>query len=204
MKGIKKGIVAVLILVSWVSFSQDTGDFNFGVFGGASVSNIVSAQDLIDSNLRLGFNGGVAGNYHFSELWSLEMDLFYNQNGRVIDKLSSNDSQISRTLTLHYITLAVLPNYHFGQNTNWYFKAGPYIGFLVGANQGTAQVKEEFTSNDLGLTGGFGYEFSLAESGNSILFIELVHQLGLSNIVEDNINEDIRNSRSSINLGIEL
>lgn len=196
-------IISLLVL-SAKSYSQQTGDLQFGIFGGASISNIVSAQDLIESNLRLGFNAGLAGNYYFSELVSLELDAFYNQNGRVIDPMSSDDSQISRTLTIHYITAAVMPNYHFGNNVNWYVKAGPYISFLVGANQGTAQVKEEFKSNDIGLTGGLGYEYWVSEGWNTSLFIELIHQLGLSNIVKDNINEDIRNTRTSLNLGISF
>ncbi len=182
--------------------SQEIGELEIGIFGGASVSNIVSAQDLISSNLRLGVNGGISLDYYFSEPVSLEFEVFYNQNGRVIDPLASDDSRISRTLTLHYVTVAALPNYHFGQNFNWYFMAGPYISFLAGANQGTSQVKEEFKGNDIGLTGGLGYEFPISESENTSIFIEIVHQLGLSNIVRDNINEDIRNSRSSLNIGI--
>ena len=121
----KQLFMFLVLMVSSQSFSQQMGDFQLGVFGGASISNIVSAQDLIESNLRLGFNAGLSGNYYFSELVSLELDLFYNQNGRVIDPMSSNDSQISRTLTIHYVTAAVMPNYHFGSDVNWYVKAGP-------------------------------------------------------------------------------
>lgn len=199
-----KRILVVVIMLIWSSdsYSQKIGDFEIGLFGGVSISNIVSAQDLIESNLRLGFNGGASVDYYFTEPVSLELEVFYNQNGRVIDPLASNDSQISRTLTLHYVTVAVLPNYHFGKDFNWYVMAGPYISFLVGANQGTSQVKEEFKGNDIGLTGGLGYEFPISENENTSLFIEVVHQLGLSNIVKDNINEDIRNTRSSLNLGM--
>jgi len=193
--------ILLALIASCHSFSQSIGDIEFGVFGGASISNIVSAQDLIESNLRLGFNGGISGDYYFSEMVSLEMDALYNQNGRVIDPMSSNDSQISRTLTIHYVTVAVLPNYHFGNEFNWYVKAGPYVSFLVGANQGTAQVKEEIKNNDLGLTGGLGYKLPIS-GGGTHLFLELVHQLGLSNIVVDNVNEDIRNTRSSFNMGV--
>ncbi|NNM23846.1 MAG: PorT family protein [Flavobacteriaceae bacterium] len=195
-------ILMVLLSVSINIHAQQIGDIEIGLFGGASVSNIVSAQDLIESNLRFGVNGGVSADYYFTEFVSLELEAFYNQNGRVIDPMASNDSQISRTLTLHYITVALLPNYHFGQDFNWYVMAGPYFSFLSGANQGTAQVKEEFKGNDIGLTGGLGYEFPISANDNTSLFIEVVHQLGLSNIVKDNVNEDIRNTRTSLNLGI--
>lgn len=194
--------MVIVLIWSSQSYAQQTGDFEIGVFGGASISNIVSAQDLIESNLRLGFNGGVSVDYYFTEPVSLELEIYYNQNGRVIDPLASNDSQINRTLSLHYVTVAAMPNYHFGQELNWYVMVGPYISFLAGANQGTAQVKEEFKGNDIGLTGGLGYEFPISESENTSIFIELVHQLGLSNIVKDNINEDIRNTRSSLNVGV--
>ncbi len=195
-------IVVTLLLWSGQSNSQEIGDLEIGLFGGFSISNIVSAQDLISSNLRPGVNGGVSLDYYFSEPVSIEFEVFYNQNGRIIDPLASDDSRISRTLTLHYITVAALPNYHFGQNFNWYLMGGPYISFLAGANQGPTQVRQEFKKNDIGLTGGLGYEFPISESENTSIFIEVVHQLGLSNIVVDNINEDIRNSRSSLNVGI--
>ncbi|MEM7186186.1 MAG: porin family protein, partial [Bacteroidota bacterium] len=185
----KKLTYLFILLASGTCLGQQAGDIEIGIFAGISASNIVSAQDLIDSRLRPGVNGGVSADYYFSEAVSLEAEVYFNQNGRVIDKLSSDDGRAARTLSLHYITLAALPNYHFGQEYNWYVMAGPYISFLAGANQGRSSVKNEIKNNDVGLTGGLGYEFSLSEGSSTGFFVELVHQLGISNIIKDNVNE---------------
>lgn len=201
----KKLILCFTVLFISYGWAQENGDIVLSVHAGGSISNVSTSGEFVATNMRLGFNGGFGAEFYFAENWGLELSAYYNQNGFVIDETEISASQITRTLTLHYLTLALSPNFHFGEQRNWYLNAGPYAGFLLGANQGTTQVKDLYTSTNFGLTAGFGHKFSVSESGDTRLFIEIVQQLGLTDISE--VDEDelsLKNRCSSLNIGVEF
>ncbi|MEM6686979.1 MAG: porin family protein, partial [Bacteroidota bacterium] len=153
-------ITLLFLLVSLATFSQNSGEIEFGFFGGVSISNVSTVDNQLQSKSRVGFNGGFFGDYFFSETWSLKGKVFYNQNGWEEDisgSLSRFGSDI--TYTLHYISVALKPSWHFGKSKNWYLNLGPYISFLAGANADTTQVKDSFNSTDVGLESDIGIKF---------------------------------------------
>jgi len=196
--------LSVVLFFNSICWSQDQGEFDFGIFGGISLSNVSTAEDQQAATTRLGFNAGVYGDYYFSESWSGKIAVSYNQNGWD-DGLFIGQSGLRRieTFSLHYVTIAVSPNWHFGgKNKNWYLNLGPYVSVLAGANAGTTQIRDAFNSTDIGLTGGLGYKFSLARKSNTFLFVEFAGQSGLTDIFKENSGDAVRNGRSSLNVGV--
>ena len=95
-----------------------------------------------------------------------------------------------------------MANWHFGSNLNWYLNLGPYIGFLVGAEDSELglDLKDGFNSTDFGLAFGIGYKFEIDDTIK--LYFEYDGQSGLSDIFKVNTGDAIRNGRSSINVGV--
>jgi opacity protein-like surface antigen len=95
-----------------------------------------------------------------------------------------------------------MANWHFGSKRNWYLNFGPYVGFLVDAEDSEFELdlKDAFNSIDFGLALGIGYKFEISD--RTKLYIEYDGQAGLSDIFEDNSGDAVRNNRSSLNLGV--
>ena len=95
-----------------------------------------------------------------------------------------------------------MANWHFGSNRDWYMNFGPYVGFLISAEDSELglDLKDGFKSTDFGLALGIGYKFEIDD--NLKLFIEYDGQSGLSDIFEENAGDSIRNARSSFNIGV--
>ena len=97
-----------------------------------------------------------------------------------------------------------MANWHFGKKRNWYLNFGPYAGYLAGAKATdiSVDVKDYFHNIDFGLAAGIGTKIRLSE--NLKLLIEYDTQEGLIDIFKENSGSAIRNSRSSLNVGLNF
>ncbi|PQJ21570.1 porin family protein [Tenacibaculum sp. SG-28] len=195
--------LSLVILSTFHSFSQDTGYIEFGGNIGLSFTNISTMDGQYNKTSRKTFTGGITGEYYFSDRWGLKTKLIYDSKGWGDGSIKDNDdNEITTDFKLNYLTVPVMANYHFGSNRNWYLNFGPYIGFLITAEDSELGIdlKDGFNGTDFGLAFGIGYKFEL--NTNTKMFIELDGQEGFIDIFEMNEGKAIRNGRSSVNLGL--
>lgn len=196
-------ITALAIFGILTSNAQDSGDFELGVGLGLNLTNVSTIVGQDNASSRTSFNAGVSGEYYFSDRWGLKAKLIYDSKGWSNGFINT----VTTDYKLNYITLPIMANWHFGSNRNWYLNFGPYVGFLVNAEDSELglDLKDEFKSTDFGFAFGIGYKFKIND--NIKLYIEFDGQSGFSDIFEENSGDlirtilTIRNVRSSFNIG---
>lgn len=196
-------ITALSLIGIFSANAQNKGDFELGLGVGLNVSNVSTIDNQDNASSLISFNAGVSGEYYFSDRWGVKAKLIYDRKGWS-DGFITDENMIEFTtdFKLDYVTLPVMANWHFGKNRNWYLNFGPYVGFLVKAEDSELGIdfKDGFKSNDFGLAYGIGYKFEINESIK--LYVEYDGQAGLTDIFEENEGSTIRNGRSSFNVGL--
>ncbi len=199
-----KKITLLLFLIAFnYSWSQGKGDIQLGFFAGIQLSNVSDIEENEEASSKIGFNGGIYGDFYFNDTWSIKAKIGYDQKGygdAAVEEYFGGQDILS--FSFHYITVPITLNWHFGNNKEWYINAGPYVGYLLGANLGSSQQRDLLNNIDIGAAYGLGYKFSISE--NSKLFIEINGQSGLTDIVKDNSGDAIKNNRNSLNIGIDF
>ena len=202
----KKQISFTLLLFCFISHTlsaQEKGNVEFGVNAGynsATVSSDDATADYGD-----GFNLGLSADYYFSKRWSIKGKLIYDQKGwnrGFIEDLNTGVSY-KTNYNLDYITIPVMANWHFAKKRNWYLNFGPYVGFLMRAEEtkfGT-DVKDAFNTTDFGLSVGVGVKIPVSDKLK--LSIEYETQSGISEIFKESA-DPITNSRWSFNFGVNF
>lgn len=201
----KKLIFAAILVfgLSATSFAQAKGDVEFGVNVGYNSSTVSTTDDSAEAGN--GFNVGVAADYYFSDRWSIKGKLIYDQKGwdkGFITDLDSGNT-FSTDYNLNYLTVPVMANWHFGKKRNWYLDFGPYVGFLLSAEDTRfgIDVKDGFNTTDFGLAFGIGVKIPLSDKVK--LSLEYDAQSGLSNVFKES-DTNVLNGRSSFNVGINF
>ncbi len=126
---------------------------SLGIKQGISISNTYGGPNLDDSQIkkseRTGITSGAIGIYSFSDIFSLKIELNYEQKGfrteMWIDSITFfSDSGGAYTCKnsyfgwdatnkYDYLTMPILANIHFGKKFKVFFEAGTYYGFLLSA-----------------------------------------------------------------------
>lgn len=196
-------ITALSIFGILTSNAQDSGEFELGIGLGLNLANVSTIDGQNNTSSLTSFNAGVSGEYYFSDRWGFKAKLIYDSKGWSDGFITDeNFNTITTDFKLNYVTLPVMANWHFGSNRNWYLNFGPYVGFLVNAEDSELglDLKDGFKSTDFGFAFGIGYKFEIDD--NIKLFIEYDGQSGFSDIFEENAGDAIRNGRSSLNIGV--
>lgn len=205
---IMKNLIFTAILalgLTTTSSAQGKGDVEFGVNIGYNSSTVSVSRSNFQADNGQGLNIGFAADYYFSDRWSIKGKLIYDQkgwdNGFIVD---ANDNYYSTDYNLNYLTVPVMANWHFGSKRNWYLNFGPYIGFLMNAEETTGgiDVKEGFNSTDFGLALGIGVKIPVSDKLK--ISIEYDGQGGMSEIFKENNDSRVTNSRSSFNVGLNF
>ncbi len=201
----KKVLLAVSLTLGLMvsTYAQKKGDVEFGLNVGFNNSTISNSD--ISADTAFGFNVGGAMDYYFSDRWSMKLKLVYDQkgwdNGFIED---SNGFDYITDFNMNYLTVPVMANWHFGQKRNWFLEFGPYMGFLMNAEDvrfGT-DVTDSFNTTDFGLALGIGVKIPVSDKLK--LFFEYEGQSGVSDIFKVNEFSRVTNSRSSFNIGINF
>jgi len=195
--------ITLFMLALFSSYGQDSGEIELGGNIGLNIANVSTIDGQNNASSIVAFNVGVSGEYYFSDKWGLKMELIYDNKGWSDGFITDEDSnKVTTDFKLNYITLPIMANWHFGSNRNWYLNFGPYVGFLVSAEDSKLglDLKDGFKSTDFGFAFGIGYKFEIDD--NIKLFIEYDAQSGLTDIFEVNNGDAVRNGRSSLNLGV--
>ena len=186
-----------------VVIAQKKGDVEFGFNVGYNNSTISNSDVSADS--AIGFNVGGSVDYYFSDRWSIKGKLIYDQKGWDNGFIEDSDGFSYVTdFNVNYLTVPVMANWHFGSKRNWFLEFGPYMGFLLNAEDvrfGT-DVTDGFNSTDFGLALGIGVKIPLSDKLK--LFFEYEGQGGVSDIFQVNEFSRVTNSRSSLNIGLNF
>lgn len=199
----KKSLLVIVVLFSTVINAQKKGTVEFGANLGYNSSTVSTDDDSADSGD--GVNLGFSADYYFSDRWSIKSKLIYDQKGwnRGFIEDINTGIQYKTNFNLNYLTIPVMANWHFGRKRNWYLNFGPYVGFLLSAEEtrfGT-DTKKAFNTTDFGLDLGIGVKIPVSDKLK--IHIEYDAQSGLSEVFKES-NEAITNSRWSLNFGVNF
>ncbi|HTD42250.1 MAG TPA: porin family protein [Mucilaginibacter sp.] len=202
----KKTLTTLLILfgICSASFAQRRDAVEFGANIGYNAASVSYSGSGYSSDYTSGLNLGFSAEYYFSNRWSIKGKLIYDQkgwgNGYLI--LPDNSEIDGVDIHLNYLTIPVMANWHFGRTRNWYLHFGPYVGFLLDANESSnsgLDIKPAFNSTEIGFDAGVGVKFPV--SNHVKLFIELDGQGGFNNVIKYS-DGTVQTERSSINFGV--
>ena len=199
----KKNLTLLVILLGIYSVScaqtKTKSEFGFNIgFNTSATLDVLST-----STNGIGFNAGVSGDYYFSNRWSIKAKLSYDQKGwtQGVGLFGEPDGFETGHLTLNYLTVPLMANWHFGKTRNWFLDVGPYAGFLMNASLNNADIKPRFKSTDFGFAFGIGVKFPIAEKAK--LFLEYDAQTSLTNIFNSSDFAYI-NLRAAFNVGVSF
>ena len=198
----KKTLLALLLSAATMpAFSQDKGDFEFGLNVGLNLATVQSGSNT-NTEFRTGLLAGAFGDYFFSDRWSIKAKLAYDQKGWNGGYLELDDVSVPTNYHLDYLTVPVMANWHFGKKRNWYLNFGPYAGFLLSAKETALglDLKTITEPLDLGLAVGIGVKIPLSEKVKILL--ETDGQTGFTKLFKDNEGSSITNSRSAFSVGL--
>lgn len=194
-------IVLIFLLLGFSinGFAQ----FQWGVKLGANASTYSEIGNLCDnSDLRVGFNGGVVAKYQMKDWLALKSGLEYQLKGMKCD-VSGEDYKLETKL--NYLVLPVKAEFIAGEKAGFkngqhlFLATGPYFGYLLDAKQKVQNQTtdlDEFNDLDFGWTLEIGYEFPILKK--TVFQVSLNYDMGIKEIAED---ADIQNKTAAINFG---
>ena len=164
-------------LLSFSVCAQETG---FGVKAGLSLSGF--NEDLTGTDPQTGFVAGVLVSINFSDIFSLQPEVLYSQQG-------ANPEQGDNTLRMDYLNVPILAKFFFLDG--WYGAIGPQFGFNVRADTEDIEGRDDLDLNDtktftFAVPVGTGYQL---DSG---LGLDVRYNIGLTDVFDagaDSYNE---------------
>lgn len=217
---IRKLIISLTMLAPAITVSAQVGkyrnDLSIGVNGGYILSN-VGFTPKVNQTFHGGITGGLSFRYvcekYFSTICAVQAEVNYAQIGWKEDILDINDAPVINPVTglpeeyirtMTYIQIPVFAHLGWGREEKgfqFFFQAGPQIGFCIGEStktnfnvndanfddrvndivaQDTMAVENKF---DYGIAAGLGLEYSHPKVGHFQL--EARYYYGLGNIYGD-------------------
>ena len=139
---------------------EDLNRIKIGIKAGISLPKLTADTENIyskDFESIIAYELGVSGQYAFSDLFSLQVELNYTikggeRNGKqpippsrlpsdLGDMVPPNTvvyANFNNKSVLEYLEIPLLAKFTLGENWKYYGIIGPYAGFLVGATQKTS------------------------------------------------------------------
>ena len=179
--------VAAIAIFSLAGANAQT---SFGAKAGLNVANL--SGDITDNEVLIGFNVGVFAEITLADSFYLQPELLYSTQGAQF----SDSSEFSADLNLNYIIIPMMFKYDVANR--FYLEAGPQVGFLVSAERGDVDVKDEFESTDFGANFGLSYGFT------DKIFAQARYNIGLSDIDKSELNDKVSNAVMSFSLGYKF
>lgn len=198
-------IFLFLFLFSALSYGQVKGELEVGIGIGSNGGNVNYSENFNDADTNSSLSIIGSADYNFANRWSVKTKLIYDTKGWDGGTLYFRGGQLrNANVDLHYLTVPLMLNWHFGGKRNWYLNFGTYWGFLLAAGEETsnADVKEAFRSTDFGITFGIGAKIPVTKYLK--IYIEYDCQGGLNNIYKDSTIPDVTNIRNALNVGVNF
>lgn len=168
---------------------------NFGVKGGL---NLAKMTQWDNNKVRASFNAGVFANIPFSKELAFQPELLYSGQGTKLESGTFFGIPLKDvTIATDYLNIPLMLQYSIAPS--FYVEAGPQVGFLLAAktkagSNTNKDYKDIMSTADFGLGVGFGFKLDngLGLSGR--------YNFGLTNVYNDDVNIDSKNSVAQIGL----
>jgi len=194
----RKLFLSGLLLFSIAFYAQkrEKGAIELTPKIGYASSNYYSDENINNSALS-SVNFGADADFFFNDRWSLRSGLFYQMMGsKYRGYMGYNVGTIKEKL--HYITLPVNANWHFGSTRKWNLNFGPSFSFMTSAEMNGEDIKDEANAFQLGLSYGIGYKIEVNEKFS--ILIDYQGITGLTDVPKD-APYTLKNVYSSFNVG---
>jgi hypothetical protein len=199
----KKIILSATLLLA-VMFSLQAQDLKFGIKGGV---NIATVRRNPDNMSNTGFVAGVVAEYKISDVFSIQPELLYSEQGgkfRTPGNVADTSFTTANTEKYNYLTLPILIKYYVKPGLSIEF--GPQVGYLLSSKikshlAGTNDSDTKTDTNDIrpvdfGVAGGVAYDFNFG------LFFQARYYTGIININE--VGENAKNSLFQFTTGFKF
>ena len=155
MKYLHQLIIALALFVANPLYGQLTNsNFSLGPRLGVNFSNVSNPDE---AEGLAGLVAGLTSTYSINENSGITADLLYSGEGY------QNDGS---ELRLNYLRVPVLYNIFFGelgQSFRPKVYLGPQLGFLLSAESGNTDVKDNMSNFSFGIGAGLGFNYQLSD-----------------------------------------
>ncbi|MGL5274513.1 Outer membrane protein beta-barrel domain-containing protein [Myroides marinus] len=196
----KKIILSALVLCAF-SFNANAQkpELKLGAKAGLNVSSISGDGD---SSSRTGFNVGVVAEYFVTEKFSIQPEILYSAQGAKYEFTEIINTgvgipqrfTVKETMKLDYINVPIMAKYYVFDGLN--VQAGPQIGFLASAKDGSVNIKDEMKSVDFSLNLGAGYELPMG------VFFDARYNIGLTDVAKKVEGEKIKSKNGVFQVSV--
>lgn len=153
----KKILLTCLVLLSLSLFAQSKA--KFGLRAGANISKLTN----LDNKNKTDFYFGAILALKINDSYTLQPEFTYTQQGGTLTEnnfvLNTHNDKL-KDINIDFLSLAVINKIQANNNIN--FLIGPFIDFRLDDNVNNDDYLFEglFPRMDIGITVGFGYEFT--------------------------------------------
>lgn len=182
----------LIILVFSLGLNLGAQDHPIGIKFGGNLSNL-SGDGTDDISSSINFQAGLFSEITMSEKFVLQPELLFSVYGF---EVGSGDFYENPNVRLNYVILPVIARFFVSET--FCFDAGPQVGLLVTAKNGTgslADVKTAFNDKDYGVNLGMGLEIT------EVAAVSLRYYLGLADVSAD---ENLNNKNRSLQLALQF
>jgi len=170
-------LITILLVISFSGFSQDV---KYGVRGGFTISNLdFDGDSPIVNKHRNSIYFGAFATISLSKTISLMPELQFSAEGAKAE-----------TLNLDYIQAPIL--FRFRLSEKIHFGLGPQVGLKV--------HKVDDSVKDFAYSGVAGIEYKLTH----VLFADVRYIYGLSNVFEDALGVEAKNTNIQLGIGYKF
>lgn len=191
-----KKLFALLIggFLSLTAYSQDE-NLSIGIEIGAGMTNVYGSEFLDEYAMpRIGFTGGITGQYYFNRNLSLKSGFLFEQKGdrreyTLTDEQGNQLGQATSTTSFNFLVVPLLARYEAGNKIRFFINGGPYAALLLnhvektramGSSPLVARNPYDFRRVEFGLSAGLGAVFPVYDKIG--LSLEVRHNRGLSDL----------------------
>lgn len=155
-----------------------------GVIGGINIADFKADVDITS---RLLWGAGAVLDYNLGNNFSIRTEPMYLKKGGIQEQ---NDKNPKLNIDQSFLEIPILLKYSLGEETKYYFLAGPSMGILLTSDLEayintytfTADMSDLTEKLDIGICLGTGISFPINKYK---LFFELKYTHGLTNLAKD-------------------
>jgi hypothetical protein len=185
-----KFVFTTLLAIILLCGAATAQHVNFGIKGGLNLYNIKNDNNATYDN-SVGFHLGLLAHIHLAKKFALQPEVVFSTQGANYT-IGSTDGE----LNLDYVNIPLLFQYMF--DNGFRLQVGPQVGVLVNAKSKfgslTSEVKNNYSSVDVGYTAGVSYVHPPSGFG-----FDARYNAGLSNLNE---NSSVTSHNRGFQLGV--
>lgn len=180
MRTIHRGLLGLAALVLCGVSVSHAQDFTWGVKAGLNIAGMSNS----DYHVKVGFVGGVFGDYRVLDPLSVSAEVLYSRQGLAGKDNLETGGNMKFRLKTHYLNIPILANFHV---TNAFtVKAGIQPGIRLGARAVTkvsgqktkTGVGSQLKGGDFSIPVGVSYDFGL-------ITLDARYNIGVTNVLKN-------------------